>query len=125
MGEVMLRRLRPSWEVHSAGLQARALHPVMLQVMAEGGELPTDLHSKTIEDLEAEGHPLNSFDRVVTLCGDALDQLPVVPGKVIHEHWSFPDPAKFFGSEREILGHFRRVRDDLSHRMQHWVTLQP
>ncbi|MBL0312469.1 MAG: arsenate reductase ArsC [Holophagaceae bacterium] len=124
MGEVMLRRFRPTWQVYSAGLEAHDLHPVMLQVMAEGGKLPTDLHSKSIQDLISAGHPLESFDRVVTLCGDALNRYPVVPGKVIHEQWSFPDPAKFFGSEREILGHFRRVRDDLSHRMQHWVTLQ-
>ena len=94
---------------------------MMLQVMAEGGKLPPDLQSKTLGDLIAAGHPLDSFDTVVTLCGDALDRCPALPSKVIHEHWGLPDPAKFFGSEREILGHFRRVRDDLNHRMQHWV----
>ena len=125
MGEILLRRLRPAWQVHSAGLEAHGLNPVMLQVMGEGGKLPADLHSKTIDELQAAGHPLDSFDTVVTLCGDARDRCPVLPGKVIHEHWGFPDPASFFGSEREILGHFRRVRDDLSHRMQHWAGTRP
>lgn len=123
MGEILLRRLRPDWQVHSAGLEAHGLHPVMLQVMAEGDKLPPELHSKTLDELLAAGHPLDSFDRVVTLCGDARDRCPVLPGHVFHEHWNLPDPAKFFGSEREILGHFRRVRDDLNHRMQQWVTL--
>ena len=97
----------------------------MLQVMGEGGKLPTDLVSKTIDDLQAAGHPLDSFDMVVTLCGDARDRCPALPGTVIREHWGLPDPAKFFGSEREILGHFRRVRDDLSHRMKHWAGTRP
>jgi arsenate reductase len=125
MGEVLLRRLRPTWQVHSAGLEAHGLNPIMLQVMADGGKLPTDLHSKTIDELHSEGHPLESFDKVLTLCGDALDRCPVLPATVSHEHWDFSDPAKFFGSEREILGHFRRVRDDLNHLLLRWVTLQP
>lgn len=125
MGEILLRRLRPTWEVHSAGLESHGLNPLMLQVMGESGKVPSDLHSKTLEELATAGHPLASFDKVVTLCGDALDRCPMLPSKVSHEHWSYPDPAKFFGSEREILGNFRRVRDDLSHRMKHWVTLQP
>ncbi len=125
MGEILLRRLRPDWEVHSAGVEAHGLNPVMLKVMEEGGKLPPGLHSKTIEDLQAAGHPLDSYTTVVTLCGDARDRCPVLPGTVHQEHWDFPDPAAFFGSAREILGHFRRVRDDLNHRLRQWASTSP
>ncbi len=117
MGEILLRRLRPEWTVLSAGVEAHGLNPRMQVVMAETDELPPDLRSKTLDDLAAEGHPLNSFDVVLTLCGDALDRCPVLPPTLIHEHWGLPDPAKATGSEDEILTRFRTVRDDLAHRL--------
>ncbi|MBI3129909.1 MAG: arsenate reductase ArsC [Acidobacteria bacterium] len=117
MGEILLRRLRPEWTVLSAGVEAHGLNPRMQVVMAETGELPSDLRSKTLDDLAVEGHPLASFDVVLTLCGDALDRCPVLPKAIAHEHWGLPDPAKATGTEDEILNRFRAVRDDLHHRL--------
>jgi arsenate reductase len=117
MGEILLRRLRPDWAVFSAGVEAHGLNPRMKIVMAETGELPADLRSKTLEDLAAEGHSLASFDQVLTLCGDALDRCPVLPKNVKHEHWGLPDPAKAQGTEDEILDQFRAVREDLAARL--------
>ncbi|HJW32662.1 MAG TPA: arsenate reductase ArsC [Holophagaceae bacterium] len=117
MGEILLRRLRPDWCVLSAGVEAHGLNPRMQRVMAETGELPADLRSKTLEDLAAEGHPLASFDVVLTLCGDALDRCPVLPKAITHEHWGLPDPAKATGTEDAILNQFRAVRDDLHRRL--------
>jgi arsenate reductase len=117
MGEILLRRLRPDWTVLSAGVEAHGLNPRMQVVMAETGVLPADLRSKTLDDLAAEGHPLASFDVVLTLCGDALDRCPVLPKAITHEHWGLPDPAKATGTEDQILDQFRAVRDDLAHRL--------
>ena len=117
MGEILLRRLRPDWAVFSAGVEAHGLNPRMMTVMAETGPLPSDLRSKTLDDLAAEGHPLASFDVVLTLCGDALDRCPVLPSTLTHEHWGLPDPAKATGPEDEILTRFRAVRDDLARRL--------
>lgn len=121
MGEVMLRRLRPAWEVHSAGLEAHGLNPSMLAVMGELGPVPADLHSKTLDDLAGAGHPLESFHTVITLCGDALDRCPVLPRSTLHEHWGLPDPAKAIGDEEEILPQFRAVRDDLKSKIEQWL----
>ncbi len=121
MGEVLLRRLRPDWEVHSAGVEAHGLNPIMLVVMKESGAVPTDLRSKTVDELAAAGHPLESFDVLLTLCGDARDRCPVLPRTVWQEHWPLADPARAFGSEREVLGQFRGVRDDLTYRLKHWL----
>ncbi len=125
MGEVLLRHLRPCWNVFSAGVEAHGLNPRMLQVMAEIGPIPDDLHSKTLDDLAAIGHPLDSFDLVITLCGDALDRCPLLPSTVNHEHWELPDPAKFTGSEEEVMERFRAVRDDLRQRLDPWILGRP
>ena len=117
MGEILLRRLRPHWGVFSAGIEAHGLNPRMLEVMAEAGELPSDLRSKTLDDLGEEGHSLDYFDVVFTLCGDALDRCPVLPKSITHEHWGLPDPAKATGTEDEILDQFRAVRDELHRRL--------
>ena len=117
MGEILLRRLRPEWTVLSAGVEAHGLNPRMRIVMAETGELPSDLRSKTLDDLALEGHPLASFDGVLTLCGDALDRCPVLPKSITHEHWGLPDPARATGTEDEILDRCRAVRDDLANRL--------
>jgi arsenate reductase len=125
MGEILLRRLRPSWTVASAGVEAHGLNPRMLQVMSETGHLPPDLRSKTLADLEAEGQPLASFDAVLTLCGDALDRCPVLPPVLRHEHWGLPDPAQAVGPEAEVLGQFRAVREDLARRLAAFVEGRP
>jgi arsenate reductase (thioredoxin) len=121
MGEILLRRLCPSWSVYSCGVEAHGLNPRMLQVMKESGDLPQDLASKTLNDLAEQGHPLNSFDKVITLCGDALERCPVLPKSVQHEHWGLPDPAKATGNEAEILDQFRKVRDELGSRLRNFV----
>jgi arsenate reductase len=122
MGEILLRRLRPEWTVLSAGVEAHGLNPRMAAVMAEMGELPSDLRSKTLDDLAAEGHPLGSFDVVLTLCGDALDRCPVFPRSIAHEHWGLPDPARATGTETEILARFRAVREELAARLSAFVV---
>ncbi len=35
------------------------------------------------------------------------------PGQVNRHHWGFDDPAHAKGSEAEIMGEFRRVRDEM------------
>ena len=125
LGEVLLRRLSPSWEVHSAGVEAHGLNPRMLQVLEESGQMPSDLYSKSLKDLAAQGHSLDSFQVVITLCGDARDRCPVLPRSITHEHWSLPDPAKSVGTEEEILTKFRAVRDDLKSRLEQWLQQRP
>ena len=54
------------------------------------------------------------FDLVVTVCDDARERCPVLPGANRHRRRSFSDPAKATGSEAEIAAEFRRVRDELA-----------
>lgn len=51
------------------------------------------------------------FDFVITVCDNARERCPYFPSKAEKFHQNFPDPAKAQGTEAEIMGEFRRVRD--------------
>lgn len=61
---------------------------------------------------------LNSSDLVITLCGDALDNCPVIPKNVEHQHWGLEDPAKATGTEGEIMAMFRETREEIERRIK-------
>lgn len=113
MAEGFLRSFDPSLEVFSAGTKAAArVHPKAVQVMAEAGIDLAGHSPKTVERFLQE-----SFDYVITVCGNAKESCPVFLGDVRHRlHIGFDDPAEATGSEEEVLGVFRRVRDEIRER---------
>ncbi|MDX6766694.1 MAG: arsenate reductase ArsC [Candidatus Methylacidiphilales bacterium] len=96
-------------EVHSAGSKpAGYVHPKAIQVLSEIGIDLSSHTSKHMNDfLDREIHT------VITVCGNADQACPIYPGQVERHHWGFDDPAHATGSEEEILGEFRRVRDEI------------
>jgi arsenate reductase len=102
-------RLADTWEAVSAGTRpAGYTHPLAVQVLAEIG-IAHDGRSKSAD--EFRGVP---FDLVVTVCDDAAENCPVWLGRGRRVHLSFPDPAKATGSDAEVLGVFRQVRDAIA-----------
>lgn len=96
-------------EVHSAGsMPAGYVHPKAIAVLAEIG-------------LDISGHTskhMNEFldreiETVITVCGNADQACPMFPGQVNRHHWPFDDPAHATGTEDEVIGEFRRVRDEI------------
>ena len=61
--------------------------------------------------LDPRGHLWASAD-------DANEACPVVPGGKERLHWSFPDPSAVAGGYEERLQAFRRVRDDITARIE-------
>ncbi len=100
------------WEIYSAGLEPSDVNPRAIQVMAEVG---IDIHRQWSKGLEAVSAA--QFDTVVTLCGDAEERCPLLPGQHLHIHWPLPDPAKATGTEEQVLAVFRSVRDDIQWRV--------
>jgi arsenate reductase len=96
-------------EVASAGSKpAGYVHPKSIEVMREIGIDISLHHSKHLEDF------LNRpVDTVITVCGNADQACPMFPGQVRRYHWGFSDPAHAVGSDEEVLGEFRRVRDQI------------
>jgi arsenate reductase len=96
-------------EVHSAGSKpAGYVHPKAIQVLKEIGIDISDHTSKHMNDF------LNQkITTVITVCGNADQACPMFPGQVNRHHWGFDDPAHAKGTEEEILGQFRTVRDQI------------
>jgi arsenate reductase len=96
------------WFAVSAGTKpAGYVHPMALKVLNEIGIAHHGV-SKSVDQFRSE-----SFDLVVTVCGDAEENCPLWLGKGKRIHLGFPDPAKAQGTETEILTVFRSVRDDM------------
>ena len=95
-------------EAFSAGTEPHGLNPRAVQVMAEIG---IDISTNSSDHLDLfEGQ---SFDYVITLCGDANDKCPLLVGGVKRIHIGFDDPPRATGSDQEILNVYRRVRDEI------------
>lgn len=113
MAEALLRERAPlDVQVHSAGITPSAgLHPKAITVMAEKG---IDISSNRPKPLTDISGPL---DLVVTVCGKAAENCPVIPGAKMLS-WDVDDPTAVVGSDEEKLSAFRRVRDQLDRSVQ-------
>lgn len=98
------------FNVYSAGTKKHGMNERAIKVMKEAGVDISAHFSKTTEEL-----PKVTFDYVITVCDSAKENCPYFPGgKVIHV--GFQDPpalAKEMKNEEEILGIYRRVRDEI------------
>jgi arsenate reductase (thioredoxin) len=110
MAEGFLKSFNKSLDVYSAGTApASEVHPNAIRVMAEAGIDIGSHRPKLVDEFLKE-----SFDYVITVCGDAKENCPVFSGDVKERlHIGFEDPAKATGSEEEILQEFRRIRDEI------------
>ncbi len=105
------------YEVKSAGLEAHGLNPRAVQVMHEAG---VDISDHTSDVIDPD--TLAKADYIITLCGHANDNCPVVRNdKAERWHWGFEDPAKASGTEEEIMAKFREVRDSIKQRIEQFV----
>jgi arsenate reductase len=53
------------------------------------------------------------FDEIVTVCDNAQESCPVIPGGGVKRHQGFADPSAAKGTEAEVLAVFRQVRDEI------------
>lgn len=118
MAEGILRWLGGDrYEVFSAGTKATGVNPFAIRVMDEIGVDIRSQYSKTYEQFI--GQP---FDAVITVCDDAAETCPFLPGNYRRIHWSFPDPAAVTGDEAKLQA-FRDVRDGLIERFKRFVEM--
>ncbi|QSV47235.1 arsenate reductase ArsC [Geobacter benzoatilyticus] len=105
------------WEACSAGTEATRVNPRATRAMAELGIDISGQHSKNLAEFDGQ-----SFDRVITLCGDAAETCPLFVGGVRREHLGFTDPSRTAGTEEEIMAEFRRVRDEMREKLTTHLT---
>jgi arsenate reductase len=117
MAEGYARQLaNRQFEVRSAGIEAHGKNPRAIAVMAEDGvDISAQESTRLTEDM------LQWADLVVTVCGHADENCPVLPAGTRKLHWDLEDPARATGSEEEIMGKFREIRDDIRRRVRQLV----
>lgn len=114
MAEGLLRHLaNDRFEVASAGVAPTQVRPEAITVMREMGVDISDQHSKSVDEFTGQ-----EFDFVITVCDNANEQCPIFPGNTKRIHWSFEDPAVAQGDEQARLAVFRRIRDEILHRLR-------
>ena len=123
MAEAFLRKYAGErFEVHSAGLEPKAINPLTIRVMEEARFDMSGHRSKGIGDYLGKVH----FEYLITVCDDADKNCPTVwPGVNQRMHWHFEDPAKFEGSQEQKLAKFREVRDLMDTRVKTWLKSLP
>jgi arsenate reductase len=94
--------------VFSAGTQPSRVRPEAITVMRELGIDISGHRSKSVDEFASQ-----SFDFVLTVCDNANETCPILPGHGMRIHRNFADPAAVQGTDEERLTAFRRVRDEL------------
>ena len=117
MAEGMLRAWAGDrFEVASAGTEATQVRPEAIRVMAEIG---IDIGAQTSKTLDRFlGQP---FAWLVTVCDQAKEACPTLPGVSRQAHWSVEDPSAVDGDEAGRIAAFRAARDDLRERVGRFI----
>ena len=123
MAEGLLRaKAGERFEVMSAGPEpATRVNPHAIEAMREIG---IDISGARPKDA-ATFVGTAPVHHLIIVCDDAAGRCPTGwPGVITRTHWSIEDPAAFQGDPDAALAKFREIRDDLSRRLDHWVTEQ-
>lgn len=117
MAEGMLRAWGGDrFEVFSAGTEKTRVRPEAIAVMKEIGIDITGHESKTLEPFMGQ-----DFAWLITVCDQAKESCPTLPGVRQQAHWSIDDPSGVEGTEEERLEAFRRARNHLRDRIHMFV----
>ncbi|HSK93337.1 MAG TPA: arsenate reductase ArsC [Candidatus Angelobacter sp.] len=114
MAEGMLRAWGGDrYEVASAGTEATRVRPEAVKVMDEIGIDISAHESTTLEPFLGQ-----RFDWLITVCDQAREACPTLPGVANQAHWSVDDPSAADGDPDARLAAFRAARDDLAARVR-------
>jgi arsenate reductase len=110
MAEGFLKSFDSGLEVFSAGTHpAPHSNPNAVTVMKEVGIDISLNKPKNVDIFVAD-----PFDYVITVCGGAMEVCPAFTGIVKNRlHIGFDDPADAVGTQDEVMGVYRRVRDEI------------
>ena len=117
MAEGFLRAMAGDrFEVQSAGTEKTTVNPLAIRAMAERGIDISGHRSKLYVGLLQD-----PWDYLITVCDDANERCPFMPGVQKRLHWSFADPSRVTGTEEERLEVFRFIRDQIEGDLREWL----
>ncbi len=119
MAEALLKHQAGNrFEVFSAGLSPRLIHPLVYTVMDEVG---IDIRKQTPKsiDLYLGREPL---DEIIIVCQESEAECPRLYPFALHvERWPLPDPTAKEGTPEAILDAFRKTRDHIEDKIEIWL----
>lgn len=120
MAEGLLRKLGgDAFEVYSAGLDVKTIHPLTVKVLDEVGVDTSSLYAKGVKEIMGRF----TFDDAVIVCRRFEDDCPSISADAQRMHrWLFDDPTRVEGSDDEKLAKFREVRDAIAARITLWLA---
>ncbi len=100
-----------------------AVNPYTTEVLQRFDHPTEHLRSKSWDEFAGAGAP--KMDFIITVCDQAAGEVcPVWPGKPAVAHWSFPDPAKFEGSDEQKRAFFTKVYGMINNALSLFVSLR-
>jgi len=119
MAEALLRRDGgPAFEVVSAGVSPRGVHPMTIVALDKVGIDISGARSKAVGEFLGQ-----RFDYVITVCDRARATCPVFPGGSVTLHWGVDDPAEATGTDEERQAAFDRALKELAIRIHTFLPL--
>lgn len=120
MGEAILRaKAGDRFEAASAGLEPKGVNPLTLRVLEELRVPTDDLRSKPSSQFLGKV----AVRYAIIVCEKANQSCPhIYPFATRTLYWPFEDPAAFEGTAEERLEKFRQVRDQITARIDEWLS---
>jgi arsenate reductase len=112
----MKQYLGDEFDIISAGLDPKPIHPYAIQVMKEVGIDISRQYSKDLKQFLGQ-----HFTYLITVCSTAEARCPIFPGVIYRLFWPFDDPAAVEGAEAEKLAEFRDVRNQIDAKIREWM----
>jgi arsenate reductase len=118
MAEALLgARGGSDFQVVSAGTEPHGLNPYTVRVLAESGIDWSGAKSKSVNEFVGK-----SFDYVVTVCDQARQTCPFLPGRHRRLHWDLEDPAAVEGTDAQKIEAFRHTMAELEARLPEFIA---
>jgi arsenate reductase (thioredoxin) len=110
------------FHVHSAGTEpAERVSRTAIKVMAEDSIDISGGKPKHVKEFLGR----MAVRYLIIVCRGANESCPrIFPGMSEKLLWPFDDPAGFVGTEEETLKEFRRVRDEIKHKILTWLETE-
>lgn len=102
------------WDIVSAGVLSKPIHPLAIKVMNEVGIDISDHTSKRLEDIRIG----STFGIVISTCRHEEENCRTYLAPPERHRWEIDDPATAIGSEEDVLQEFRRIRDEIEVRVR-------
>ena len=100
------------FKAQSAGLEPGVLNPLAVEALQELGIDISRNQTQSVFDVWANARYI--FAYVITVCSESeAAGCPIFAGVCKRLHWSFPDPAKFTGTDEERLEKTRGLIDEI------------